>query len=105
MHWKQGAMYLFPQITMPEGAIQAAKKVKKAPDAFYCMQLLEKTGICVVPGSGFGQKEGTLHFRTTFLAPQIDEFVKRIKDFHEDCMRAFFSRVSEVIANTRFPQS
>ena len=35
----------------------------KAPDAFYCFQLLESTGICVVPGSGFGQKDGTHHFR------------------------------------------
>jgi len=34
-----------------------------APDAFYCYQLLEETGICVVPGSGFGQREGTYHFR------------------------------------------
>uniref|UniRef100_H2ZRX1 alanine transaminase n=1 Tax=Latimeria chalumnae TaxID=7897 RepID=H2ZRX1_LATCH len=33
------------------------------PDMFYCMRLLEQTGICVVPGSGFGQKEGTYHFR------------------------------------------
>ena len=33
------------------------------PDVFYCFQLLEETGICVVPGSGFGQVEGTFHFR------------------------------------------
>ena len=26
-------------------------------------------GICVVPGSGFGQAEGTAHFRTTILPP------------------------------------
>lgn len=30
---------------------------------FFCMKLLEETGICVVPGSGFGQREGTFHFR------------------------------------------
>lgn len=34
-----------------------------APDMFFCLQLLEETGICVVPGSGFGQREGTYHFR------------------------------------------
>jgi len=85
----EGAMYLFPQITLPQKAIDAAKEAKKGPDAFYCLQLLEKTGICVVPGSGFGQKEGTLHFRTTFLAPQIDEFVSRIKGFHEDFMKEY----------------
>lgn len=37
-----------------------------APDMFYCMKLLEDTGICVVPGSGFGQREGTYHFRYHF---------------------------------------
>lgn len=40
-----------------------------APDMFYCMKLLEETGICVVPGSGFGQREGTYHFRYLCLAP------------------------------------
>ena len=34
---------------------QAAKKAGKAPDFFYCMQLLEETGIVTVPGSGFQQ--------------------------------------------------
>ena len=34
---------------------QAAKKTGKAPDFFYCKQLLEETGIVTVPGSGFKQ--------------------------------------------------
>ncbi len=34
---------------------QAAKKVGKPADFFYCMQLLEETGIVTVPGSGFKQ--------------------------------------------------
>lgn len=36
---------------------------------FFCMRLLEETGICVVPGSGFGQKEGTYHFRYQRACP------------------------------------
>lgn len=45
-----------------------------APDMFYCMKLLEETGICVVPGSGFGQREGTYHFRYHFpLAPGLGQ--------------------------------
>jgi len=51
-------MYSFPQIQLPPGAIDAAKKLEKAPDVFYCLKLLEATGISTVPGSGFGQKEG-----------------------------------------------
>lgn len=41
-------------------------------------QLLEATGIVTVPGSGFGQEEGTFHLRTTILPPEekIGEFVK-----------------------------
>ena len=34
------------------------------PDTMYCFSLLEETGICVVSGSGFGQREGTYHFRS-----------------------------------------
>ncbi|XP_075432393.1 alanine aminotransferase 2 isoform X2 [Ascaphus truei] len=59
----QGSMYAFPRIFIPPRAVEKAADYHMAPDMFYCMQLLEETGICVVPGSGFGQKEGTYHFR------------------------------------------
>jgi len=81
----QGSMYLFPTITLPAKAAEAAKQEGRSPDEFYCMRLLEATGICVVPGSGFGQKEGTLHFRTTFLAPGT-EWTGRIVKFHKEFM-------------------
>ena len=81
----QGSMYLFPTINLPAKAVQAAKKEGKGADEFYCMKLLERTGICIVPGAGFGQKEGTLHFRTTFLAPGT-EWVGRITKFHQEFM-------------------
>ncbi|KAK5124886.1 hypothetical protein LTR85_001076 [Meristemomyces frigidus] len=84
----QGSMYLFPTITLPPKAIEAAKKAGKSPDEFYCLELLDKTGICIVPGSGFGQKEGTLHFRTTFLAPGT-EWVGRITKFHQGFMEEY----------------
>jgi alanine transaminase len=84
----QGSMYLFPTITLPPKAIEAAKKEGRTPDEMYCMRMLEATGVCVVPGSGFGQKEGTLHFRTTFLAPGT-EWVGRIKKFHQEFMDEF----------------
>jgi alanine transaminase len=53
-------------------------------DSAYCLALLEETGICVVPGSGFGQEPGTLHFRTTFLPPreEIEGLVARLREFH-----------------------
>ena len=61
-----GAMYAFPQITLSPKAQAEAKKLGKAPDMLYCIELLENTGICVVPGSGFGQRDGTFHFRFAF---------------------------------------
>ncbi|XP_054717236.1 alanine aminotransferase 2-like [Uloborus diversus] len=80
-----GAMYAFPRLELPEKAIQKAKSLGQAPDFFYVMQLLENTGICVVPGSGFGQIPGTYHFRTTIL-PQTNELkvmLKKLEEFHE----------------------
>lgn len=80
----QGAMYAFPQIKLPAKAIEAAKKAGQAPDVFYAFQLLESTGVCIVPGSGFGQKPGTYHFRTTIL-PQTDKLkhmLELFRDFH-----------------------
>lgn len=78
-------MYLFPTITLPEKAIKAAGEADRKPDEFYCLRLIDATGICIVPGSGFGQKEGTLHFRTTFLAPGT-EWVSRFTKFHKEFM-------------------
>ncbi|XP_001948711.2 alanine aminotransferase 1 isoform X1 [Acyrthosiphon pisum] len=80
----QGAMYAFPLFKLPEKAIKEAKNQGIEPNAFYAFQLLENTGICIVPGSGFGQVEGTYHFRTTIL-PQPDKLknmLDNFKDFH-----------------------
>lgn len=84
----QGSMYLYPTIKLPQKALEAAKKKGKSPDEYYCLRLLDATGVCIVPGSGFGQREGTLHFRTTFLAPGTD-WVSRITDFHKKFMDEF----------------
>jgi len=81
-------MYLFPSINLPPKAIEAAKKEGRTADEFYCFRLLDATGVCVVAGSGFGQKENTLHFRTTFLAPGT-EWVGRITKFHQEFMDEF----------------
>lgn len=80
-----GAMYCFPNISIPEKAIQKASEKNLAADAFYALSLLEETGICVVPGSGFGQKDGSFHFRSTILPPEDDivNVCERLADFHE----------------------
>jgi len=87
----EGAMYTFPQIRLPAKAISAAQAAGKAPDAYYALALLAATGICVVPGSGFGQKDGTWHFRSTFLPPEndIEDAVERMRQFHEGFMAKY----------------
>lgn len=81
----EGAMYAFPRIELPEKAIAEAEEKEMSPDTLYAVSLLEETGICVVPASGFGQKEGRYGFRTTFL-PAEDKIAKaigEIKRHHE----------------------
>ncbi len=90
-----GAMYAFVKIDLPqEKNIRNMSKKEIAEyeskrDFNYCLELLEETGICVVPGSGFGQKPHTYHFRTTFLPPadEIKELVKKLKKFHENYLK------------------
>jgi alanine transaminase len=94
----QGAMYAFVRFELPfEDGVdvdtmssETRRLYEQRRDEEYCMKLLEETGICVVPGSGFGQQPGTFHFRTTFLPPQeeIEELVRKLKVFHEQYTRS-----------------
>lgn len=90
-NFTEGAMYSFPQLRLPAKAMEAAKAAGKAPDVFYCLKLLEETGISTVPGSGFGQEEGTQHLRTTILPreEQITKFVDKFRTFHENFMKKY----------------
>ncbi|CAN4089214.1 unnamed protein product [Withania somnifera] len=87
----EGAMYLFPRINLPDKAVKAAEEAKTAPDAFYARRLLNATGIVVVPGSGFGQRPGTWHFRCTILPQEekIPAIVSRLTEFHKQFMDEF----------------
>jgi len=94
----QGALYGFVRFELPPepgvdpGAMAEDERrdYEARRDSAYCLALLEETGICVVPGSGFGQEPGTLHFRTTFLPSrdEIEALVARLKTFHEHYVEA-----------------
>jgi len=88
----EGAMYAFPRVEMPPGAIAKAKEMGMSVDTLYAVSLLEATGVCVVPASGFGQAEGRAGFRTTFLPPEpvLRDTVKRIGEHH----RSFVAKYS-----------
>uniref|UniRef100_A0A0A9W3A1 alanine transaminase n=1 Tax=Lygus hesperus TaxID=30085 RepID=A0A0A9W3A1_LYGHE len=87
----QGAMYAFPLIKLPDKYhkhnIECNKKENRelALDARWALELLERSGIVVVPGSGFGQEANTLHFRTTILPPtdQMQRMITAIRDFQK----------------------
>ncbi len=93
----QGAMYGFVRFELPPDpsvdvtrlAPEERRRHEAGRDSAYCLALLEETGICVVPGSGFGQQPGTFHFRTTFLPPaeEIEALVEHLKAFHERYVR------------------
>lgn len=86
-----GAMYAFPRLSLPQKAIAEAKAKNMAPDFHYVYEFLENFGVCVVPGSGFGQQPGTYHFRTTIL-PQPDVFedmMDRYKQFHSQYLTKY----------------
>lgn len=97
----EGAMYLFPRLVdIPQKAVTAAKEAGKKVDEFYCMKMLEAVGVCVIPGSGFGQKDGTWHYRTTFLASRdynvADKYSRlvflsnyRLVKFHKQFMEEY----------------
>ena len=59
--------------TVNQGGETALGEAAVHDDAVYTRDLLEQTGIVTVPGSGFGQKAGTFHFRMTIL-PADDVF-------------------------------
>lgn len=46
----EGAMYVFPRLTFPPAALEAAEQQGKQADFLYCVDLLNKTGIVTVPG-------------------------------------------------------
>lgn len=75
-------IYIQASLILSKKAIAKAESLNLTPDEFYCHELLDATGICTVPGSGFGQKKGTYHLRTTFLAPGI-EWINKWEKFHK----------------------
>ncbi|WBW75451.1 alanine aminotransferase Alt1 [Schizosaccharomyces osmophilus] len=80
-----GAMYLHPNIILPEKFVREANENNVQPDELYCLYILQRTGICLVPGTGLGQKENDYHVRITFLA-KGSEYVERLIEAHNAVM-------------------
>ncbi len=76
----------------PEGAFYAFPKLEiKNSDSHFVAELIKETGVVVVPGSGFGQKPDTKHFRVVFL-PEDEKLIKAyesIASFMKNYKRKF----------------
>ena len=86
-----GSLYLFPKIILPKQFIEECEKYHLVPDEEYCLQLLRSTGICTIPGSGFGQKDETYHYRIAIL-PSEEEILcvaEKLKSFHVSFLKKF----------------
>ena len=83
-------MYAFPNIKFPQKVVDEAKAKGMLPDVYYCMELVENTGIVAVPGSGFEQEPGTWHIRLTNLVSPKEELLNTLERL-EEFTKKFFS--------------
>jgi len=72
----QGAFYIFPRVELGERWVS---------DEQFVMELLKRTGVLVVHGSGFDPVYGSGHFRLVFLAPTsiLEQALDEIQRFLE----------------------
>ncbi len=73
-------------LVRPEGAFYAFPSIEVEDDNHFVSELIKSTGVIVVPGTGFGQRPGTSHFRIVTLPPEeiLEEAFVLIKDFYEE---------------------
>ncbi|MFN3195982.1 MAG: aminotransferase class I/II-fold pyridoxal phosphate-dependent enzyme [Chlorobiota bacterium] len=76
-------------LVAPQGAFYAFPSIDVKDDYHFCEELLKATGVVVVPGTGFGQKPGSSHFRIVICPTEktleqsfdlIGEFYKHYND-------------------------
>merc|ERR1719282_595344 len=81
----EGAMYAFPNVTIEGDILKKAISSATPADQIYCHEMLEQTGVITLPGSGFGQKPGTFHFRMTILPEEstLEKALNDIEIFHK----------------------
>lgn len=76
----------------PEGAFYAFPSIElKNDDSHFISELIKATGVVVVPGSGFGQKPDSKHFRVVFLPQEdvLEKAYKNIGTFYEKYKNEF----------------
>lgn len=89
----EGAMYAFPKVIIKGYVMKKAISLATPADQIYCLEMVEKTGIVTVPGSGFGQRPGTFHFRMTILPEEdiLEQVLHDIEKFHNEHPGGWFT--------------
>ena len=75
----------------PDGAFYALPRLEfDVDDTEFVHRLIDETGVITLPGSRFGQQDGTHHFRVVFLAQNdtLKKAYERIADFTRNFLRA-----------------
>merc|ERR1712232_1416151 len=82
----EGAMYAFPKVTIKGYVMKKAISFATPADQIYCLEMVERTGVITVPGSGFGQRPGHFHFRMTILPEEetLVQVLDAIEKFHNE---------------------
>ena len=72
------------EVVKPQGAFYAYASIDVDDDSKFCQELLKETGVVVVPGSGFGKKDGTNYFRYVILPNEeiLDKEFNKIAEFY-----------------------
>lgn len=72
-------------LVAPKGAFYAFPSIEVENDFHFCEELLKATGVVVVPGTGFGQKPGSSHFRIVICPTEetIDKAFSLIGEFYK----------------------
>lgn len=78
-------------LVKPEGAFYAFPTIKVQNDTQFVAELIKETGVVVVPGSGFGQRPGTNHFRIVTLPQEeiLREAFKLIGEYYKYYLTKF----------------
>lgn len=72
-------------LVQPEGSFYAFASIEVENDWHFCTELMKATGVVLVPGTGFGQKPGSHHFRIVILPPDkvLEDAFGLIGDFYK----------------------
>lgn len=85
-HTVHAGRFVYPKLIIKGHVMKKAISFATAADQIYCLELAERTGVGLMPGSGFGQRPGYFHFRLSLDGQKsietLEEELAQIAKFH-----------------------